>query len=330
MSLKLNAKEVSPLADTKWAAQVNGRLLTVGPDNVNVTFEEAQPVAETPVTNTPQGGSIDDLYKSYMDDKTDDETCQDSDRIFYAWKALVPHFGGLYPKDVDRKSCRDYHAYRQVMGIANSTINKELRFLRAAFNFNLGRDRSGAKFAFLPEPEPRDRWLSREEFNRLLDACKTPHLRVFCHLAIATAGRKAAIFELTKHNVTFDDKGGGIIDLGTKTNGKKRATVPMTKSCRKVIEEALENNQTDFLIEYAGKSVKDVRKAFNRAVRNAGIKDFHAHDLRHTSAKWMAGDGTEMSKISTYMGHTQIDITRNVYAKYQPEHLKDAAAALEV
>ena len=44
----------------------------------------------------------------------------------------------------------------------------------------------------------------------------------------------------------------------------------------------------------------------------------------------MADDGVAMEKISTYLGHTRIDITMNVYTKYQPEHLRDAAAALEV
>ena len=62
----------------------------------------------------------------------------------------------------------------------------------------------------------------------------------------------------------------------------------------------------------------------------AGIEDFTIHDLRHTAAVWMCERGTEMSKISTYMGHTKIDTTRIVYAQYQPDHVKDAAAALEV
>ena len=73
-----------------------------------------------------------------------------------------------------------------------------------------------------------------------------------------------------------------------------------------------------------------MKKSFARAVKWAGIEDFNIHDLRHTAAVWMGGNGTPMEKISTYLGHTRIDITRNVYAKFQPEHLQDAAAALEV
>ena len=47
----------------------------------------------------------------------------------------------------------------------------------------------------------------------------------------------------------------------------------------------------------AGRPVKDVKKAFKRAAENAGFKDLTIHDLRHTSATWMAGDGVPMEKI---------------------------------
>ena len=42
--------------------------------------------------------------------------------------------------------------------------------------------------------------------------------------------------------MTFDNKGGGMLFLGKKANGKKRATVPLTKRLRKEIEAAFESN----------------------------------------------------------------------------------------
>ncbi len=44
----------------------------------------------------------------------------------------------------------------------------------------------------------------------------------------------------------------------------------------------------------------------------------------------MAGNGTPMEKLSTHLGHTNVDITARVYARYQPDDLKDAASAIEV
>ena len=118
--------------------------------------------------------------------------------------------------------------------------------------------------------------------------------------------------------------------LGKKPNGKRRATVPMTDTLRAELEVAYEGRETDRVIEFGGKSVDNPKKAFKRAVRKAGLKDFRFHDLRHTAAVWMCERGVPMEKISHYLGHSDIRVTMRVYAKYQPGHLADAAAALEM
>ena len=84
----------------------------------------------------------------------------------------------------------------------------------------------------------------------------------------------------TRLNVTFDNKGGGTLFLGKKANGKKRATVPLTKRLRKEIEETFESNETEYLVEYAGGRVKDVKKSFNRAVKRAGNPQSPSHRSR--------------------------------------------------
>ncbi len=134
----------------------------------------------------------------------------------------------------------------------------------------------------------------------------------------------------TSLNVIFDNKGGGTIPLGKKTNGKKCATVPLTKRPRQGIEAAFKSNGAECLVGHAGGRVRDVYESFACAVNRARIKDFLIHGLRHTEASWMAGNGTVMEKISTYLGHTRIEITRHADARCQPEHPQDSAAALEV
>ena len=40
----------------------------------------------------------------------------------------------------------------------------------------------------------------------------------------------------------------------------------------------------------------------------------------------MAEAGVPMAKIAQYMGHSDSRITERVYARFAPEHLKDAAS----
>jgi integrase len=43
----------------------------------------------------------------------------------------------------------------------------------------------------------------------------------------------------------------------------------------------------------------------------------------------MAEDRVPMEEIAQYLGHTDINTTRKVYARYSPDYLRRAAGALE-
>ncbi|MCH7936638.1 MAG: site-specific integrase [Proteobacteria bacterium] len=272
--------------------------------------------------NAPKTNRIKDIMEAYLADTK----AISKDSLQYAWNRLDPHFGGLTPEGVTRQSCRRYIKKRKNDGVVPGTINKELSTLRAGLRWH---DRNTpAIVELLPAPAPRDRWLTRDEFARLLDAARgIDHLIVFLHLAIATAGRKGALLTMTWMQVRWDVKQ---IWLGAKPNGKKRATVPMTRTVETVLREARKTALSDHAIEYAGEPIKDIKKAFNSAVEKSGIPHCTIHDLRHTAAVWMAGEGVQMSKISQYLGHSNTSVTERIYARYQPDHLRDAADALEI
>jgi integrase len=44
----------------------------------------------------------------------------------------------------------------------------------------------------------------------------------------------------------------------------------------------------------------------------------------------MAEDGRSMEEIQQFLGHSDINVTRKIYARFSPSYLKDAAAALEL
>ena len=49
-----------------------------------------------------------------------------------------------------------------------------------------------------------------------------------------------------------------------------------------------------------------------------------------TAAVWMAEAGVPMADIAHYFGHDDSRITTRIYARYAPDHLRDAAEALEL
>lgn len=311
----------------KWAVKLDdGRKLSTGFDHGPATRDAAEQQAREIVARlTAPNNTVGEIMAAYLADR--DGRVADHARLKYAWQAAKPTFAALAPDQVDRAACRAYVADRRAAGIGDGTIRKELTTLRAGLRWH---DRNSPAIIEAPAmPAPRDRALTRAEFRKLLDACDHDHLRVFLHLAIATGGRKEALLSLTWLQVRWDRNQ---IFLGTKANGKNRATVPMSKSLRAVLEAAHRRRTRDceFVVEFNGRGVKSVKKAFAKALARAKIAPCTVHDLRHTAAVWMAEDGHAMAKIAQFLGHTDSRITERVYARFSPGHLSALSESLEV
>lgn len=268
------------------------------------------------------GGTIDEIWKAYLADTR----ALHKPRMVDAWKALRWQFAPLRPEQVTRTMCRTYVKQRRDDGRSDGTIRKELAILRAALRW--ADPRTPAVFELPAQPGPRERWLTRDEFGRLLAAAETTyHLTVFLHLAIATAGRKEALLGLTWMQVRFDE---GHVWLGRKVGGKARATVPMTDKLRLVLREAKKAALTDYVIEYGQKPVASVRTALRKAAARAKVPGVTPHVLRHTAATWMAMDGVPIEEIARFLGHSDPKVTWRIYAKHSPDYLRGAAQSVNI
>lgn len=242
--------------------------------------------------------------------------------------ALGQFFGPMLPEAIDQTACESYPKQRQA---AVKTIHTEMGILRAALIHAQRKKWITAPFIWMPvNGEPRDRWLTHDEAQRLLAACTQPHLRLYVLLALRTAARPGAILGLTWPQVSFDMNRIDFRIPGKAQTKKGRAVVPMTEDLRKALEAAHESKGPHqvYVVAWGGDRVKTVKRAFAAACERAGLEDVTPHTLRHTAATWMAERGVEMRKISRYLGHTKTDTTELVYAKHTPEFLKDAADAL--
>lgn len=264
-----------------------------------------------------------DIVPAYLEDRKGRAS---HSRSADAWKRLAPHFGHLRPADISRQTCREYAAMRS-RRVRPGTIIKELSVLRAALRWH--DKNTPAEIEIPSSPPPRSRYLTRDEYRLLRDAAAvTPHCQTFIIAGYTTAGRASAILELTWDRVDF---ARGLVYLATEDEhgNKGRATVPMTPALRAALEHAKEAAQSNYVIEYAGRQVRSIRKAFQAACARAGLTDVSPHVLRHTAAVHMAEAGVPMSEISQYLGHSSTRITERVYARYSPDYLRRAASALE-
>lgn len=251
--------------------------------------------------------------------------------MVHSGKAVLPYFGDMKADAITTEDCRAYAASRRKAKRQDGTIHTELGHLRIALRWGEKHGLAKAPPIERPQrPAPMDRHLTREQFRRLLDGCGAPHVRVFCHLAIATGGRSAALLDLTWDRVSFER---GLVFLGKAEMirpQKGRATVPMTNALRAALSEAKQGALTDRVIEYAGEPVKKIRRGLSAAAGRAKVGHVTPHMLRHSAAVWMAEDGVPMREIAQFLGHSDVRITERVYAVFSPDYLRRAANSLEI
>jgi integrase len=249
----------------------------------------------------------------------------------HTWKALRERFGEMDAEAITVADCRAHMAERRTAGIKDGTLLTELGHLRMVLRW-AEKQKLIAQTPHVerpPKPKPSERHLTREQARALRDAATHPHLKLFIVLAQTTGARSAALLQLTWDRVDFER---GQIDLRNpflKVPHKGRAIVPMNRDARAALLEARAGALSPYVIEWGGKPVASVKKGLRVTAARAGLGHVSPHMLRHSAAVHMAEAGVPMDEIAQYLGHTNARVTREVYARFSPDYLRNAAAALE-
>jgi integrase len=83
-----------------------------------------------------------------------------------------------------------------------------------------------------------------------------------------------------------------------------------------------------YCIEWNGKPVQSVKKAFRTAVRLAGLEGkVMPHTLRHTAATWSVNKHASLWQAADLIGMSE-EMLRRVYGNHDPDFMGEAADAL--
>lgn len=257
------------------------------------------------------------------------------ERLKYAHKRLLAFFGSMRIDDITGDACIDYaeHRFAPPRPVSPRTVRTELEALRAALHWGQTRD-GGRVVKEMPDLElpakggGRDRWLTREEADRLLAACNARHVRLFVALALYTAARKGAILSLKWDRVDLENR---LVDYRTPAEiatRKRKVAVRMNDTLYSILKAAKDQAASDFVIEWAGTRVASIRHGFANACERAGLIDVTPHTLRHTAVTWMIRAKVSTWDAAQHAGMTE-DMVRRVYGHHDPDFGREAAAALD-
>ena len=249
------------------------------------------------------------------------------ERARYAVKPIYQFFKGQATIQPDQ-----IVAYRNWRDRAESTIRKELSTLSSAYNYvrrELGWQIDNPIAGRLGErPEGRVRWITKAEAERLLEAARAnkraPHLWPFIQLGLYTGMRRGEMLGLEWARVDLD---AGLAYLRpSDQKGRRYDSVALNQKARAAL--AALGGHDRWVFAYRGRRVQSVRKSFDRAVRAAGIEDFHIHDMRHTCAAWLVQKGVPLRDVADVLRHRDIATTMN-YSHLAPDSAKRAVSALD-
>ena len=238
-------------------------------------------------------------------------------------KVLKPFFSNLQACHLSNNLLKDYAKKR---GVSAGTILRELGTLKASLHYAEGNRWIAQQPQFImpvSAPPPRDLWLTREQVRTLIEAAKSPHMKLFIRIAVATAARSGAILDLTWPQIDFDKK---LIDFGRGWGNKRRTVVPINEQLYESLEAAKELAQSNYVIEYHNKQVASVKSGFRRLCKGCGIVA-SPHVLRHTAATWLVTDGVPLAEVARLLGDSEKTVEK-VYGKHAPDYLRRAVNTL--
>ncbi len=251
----------------------------------------------------------------------------------------------ITPLDIEkfktkRKDTKTQHGKER----SDISVNRELQTFRRILNkavewgwleknpFERFKRPDGKSSLFYQENNDRIRYLTEDEIKRLLNV-SPPHLRNIIKAAIFTGLRVGDILRLKWIQVNLSK--AILVFNEQKKNNRERVKFLNQDMVNLLLEIKQDNLLAGIEPEYIflgpkskgkpAKPLKSVSTAFNTALKKAGIRDFHFHDLRHTSASHLIMRGASMKAVQEHLNHSSPTMT-NRYAhiseKFQREQIE--------
>jgi integrase len=228
---------------------------------------------------------------------------------------------------------------------------REPEDLRAAINHHRKEGLCNAIVEVLlpPRAPSRERWLTRSEAAKMIWAAwryreaqkghltgrrSRKHIARFMLVALYTGTRSGAICGAA----IGPTEGSGYVDLdegmfyrrasGSIETKKRQPTIRLPD---RLLVHLRRWNRLDparkYVIEFAGKPVDRVTKAFARVAADAKVKDVTPHVLRHTAVTWAMQNSADPYAVADFFGMT-LEILQRVYGHHHPDHHKGVGDAL--
>jgi len=246
-------------------------------------------------------------------------------------KRLQEKFGNSPLPSITTHEIDKYQSEILASGKAPATANRYIACLKHMMTkadewkwISEGTLKESRKIKMLKENNKRLRYLTEDEYSRLLVACGKTRaakwLTPIVAIAVNTGMRQGEIMGLRWDQIDMKNQ----MILLTDTKNGDRREVPLNEAARGAFSSL--PHRIDGGKVFKAEAFND--QPFMAALRMAGIKDFRFHDLRHTFASWLIMAGEGLATVQSLLGHKTITMTLR-YAHLSQGHRSQAVARLD-
>ena len=263
--------------------------------------------------------SLNDLVKDYLINEYKGTRPQQQRSRLNHWTKLI---GTLQVSDITKEDIK-LGLSRLPNDLSNATINKYKKVASVVFNYGIREynltENPTLNIRSLPEKKGRTRFLSDNERKRLFKACRASRwnkLYLLVLMAITTGARRGELLNLRWIDIDFTRKTAHVL---TSKNGEQKV-LPLTNDVILELQKfKLDNRSLIFNSEIKPNKPYEFFNQWSRVRKEAELEDFRFHDLRHTTASYLAQSGASLIQIAEILGHKQIEVTKR-YAHLCIEH----------
>jgi integrase len=236
-------------------------------------------------------------------------------RFAYHLPKIREKFETRRAREIDADYIEEFLDKLEQEQYAASSINKYRTILCSTFNFAIKRDKYDRNpVSAVPqrkEPPGRDRFLSAEDFRKLIYECKSDAaLYAFVWIAATTGARKGEVLARKWSEVELDGSAPHIYVPRSKNGRPKR--LPLAEEAIAALRALPSFGEDEYVfpvdrgnVRFTSKQMYlwDIRKPFQAACIRAGIKDLRIHDLRHMATTILFLRGIPEAIIRKLTGH---------------------------
>ena len=199
------------------------------------------------------------------------------------------------------------------------TANKEIRYLRALFNFGLNlkliEENPANAVNFLPVIKKKKYVPSKEDVYKVINAAD-PDSQDYLWTMVLTAARMGEINALVWDDVNFEERFVTLWTSKKKHGNREPRDVPMLNKLYEILFYRYQNRNPEkpwvFWHRYWSRKTNefiegpfiDRKKLMATLCEKAGVKYFRYHPFRHFTASILDDMGTPIGVIQRILGHT--------------------------